>query len=102
MLLLKQNNNFQIIRITYYFNQKTNMWRYYDLKTGQLQINSGHVVGIADVEQYENVAQYLIQHQLKLYAHKPLLTLFIKNLCDDFTLSWSERVIKDYPDINPV
>ena len=75
----------------YYFNKKTNMWRYYDLKTGQLQINSGHVVGIADVEQYENVVQYLIIHPLKLYAHKPSLALFIKNLCDDSTLSWSER-----------
>ena len=97
--------------------ERTVIWsRYYDLKTGKISVNRGHIYITSNDTIYEEKSQVLLQNQLKTYsslceADSPLV-LYLYYLVNQNNKSWGDRNdlfknfllhhLKDAPDnINP-
>lgn len=97
----------------YKLNNKNNLvWeRFYDWKTGKIEINSGHVLCFSNLKDYEYEVPQLLNAQAKKYSHISSIKNELNNLFNDKSLTWANRntkfqafittILHEHPDINP-
>lgn len=92
-------------------DKNTGIWqRFYDLKTGQFSINTGHLVCFSNLQEYEKQVQHLLKAQYHFYTDRAIKDKY-KIILEDKSLNWSSRNLKiqeffrdnlhKFPNINP-
>jgi hypothetical protein len=96
----------------YQFNKSTGIWqRYYDLKTGKIAVNKGHILCVREGKEYEKWSEYILKAQRTSYPSEHPLRKYLEVLINNKNMSWGERndalhvFLKEnlakLPDINP-
>jgi hypothetical protein len=85
--------------------------RYYDIKSGNFNVNDGHLIPTSNVKIYEFLSEKILNGQYQCYKDIPEIKSYLKTLFKNKSLTWSDRsqlfqlFIRDnlqlYPEINP-
>lgn len=95
-----------------YYEKGMVKWsRYYDIKSGNYEVDCGHIVTTSSEKEFENFSEDMLRGQKSCYSKKDPVFRELSNLINNKNLTWGQRnekfqlFLKDnlqnHPDINP-